>query len=56
MTLLQPESFNNEAIRAANRELGDRERDPAKRAILAAQFYFGDSLWPSVFAEPFENY
>lgn len=56
MTLLQPESFNNEAIQAANRELGDRERDPAKRAILAAQFYFGDSLWPSVFAEPFENY
>ena len=56
MTLLQPESFNNEAIRAANRELGDRERDPAKRAILAAQFYFGDSLWPSVFAEPLENY
>ncbi len=56
MTLLQPESVNNEAIRAANRELGDRERDPAKRAILAAQFYFGDSLWPSVFAEPFENY
>ncbi|MBP3530106.1 MAG: hypothetical protein J6K25_02850 [Thermoguttaceae bacterium] len=56
MTLLQPESFNNEAIRAANRELGDRERDPAKRAILAAQFYFGDSLWPTVFAEPRENY
>lgn len=56
MTLLQPESVNNEAIRAANRELGDRERDGAKRAILAAQFYFGDSLWPSVFAEPFENY
>ncbi|MBQ2788039.1 MAG: hypothetical protein IJE97_00265 [Thermoguttaceae bacterium] len=56
MTLLQPESFNNEAIQAANRELGDRERDPAKRAILAAQFYFGDSLWPSVFAEPLENY
>ena len=56
MTLLQPESFNNEAIRAANRELGDRERDPAKRAILAAQFYFGDSLWPSVFGESIENY
>ncbi len=56
MTLLQPESFNNEAIQAANRELGDRERDPAKRAILAAQFYFGDSLWPWVFAESLENY
>lgn len=56
MTLLQPESFNNEAIRAANRELGDRERDGAKRAILAAQFYFGDSLWPSVFGESIENY
>jgi hypothetical protein len=56
MTLLQPENVNGEAVRAANRELGDRERDPAKRAILAAQFYFGDSLWPTVFAESRENY
>lgn len=56
MTLLQPENVNSDAVRAANRELGDRERDGAKRAILAAQFYFGDSLWPSVFAESIENY
>ncbi len=56
MTLLQPENVNGEAVRAANRELGDRERDPAKRAVLAAQFYFGDSLWPSVFSESIENY
>ncbi len=56
MTLLKPESVHSEAVRAANRELGDRERDAAKRAILAAQFYFNDSLWPTVFAEPRENY
>ena len=56
MTLLQPENVDSEAVRAANRALGDRERDGAKRAILAAQFYFGDALWPVVFSEPFENY
>lgn len=56
MTLLQPENVNSEPVRAANRELGDRERDPAKRAILAAQFYFNDALWPTVFAEHRENY
>ena len=56
MTLLQPENVDCEPVRAANRELGDRERDPAKRAILAAEFYFNDALWPTVFAEPLENY
>lgn len=56
MTLLQPQNLNCEAIKLANRELGDRERDPAKRAVLAAKFYFGDALWPTAFSEPIENY
>ena len=56
MTLLQPQNVNCEAIKLANRELGDRERDPAKRAVLAAKFYFGDALWPTAFSEPIENY
>jgi hypothetical protein len=56
MKLLQPENVNSEAVQTANRQLGDRERDPAKRAVLAAKFYFDDALWPTVFAEPFENY
>ena len=56
MKLLQPENVNSEAVQTANRQLGDRERNPAKRAVLAAKFYFDDALWPTVFDEPFENY